>query len=106
MVTETPNSAAGRRGGHAVTGEVECVHRPRPGGRPVGHRSRRAVAEAVQLHEVEQVFGARADARTLDDYAAAGITRAILPLPPADRDTVWRALDRYQPLLDARGAQS
>jgi probable F420-dependent oxidoreductase len=52
------------------------------------------------------IFGARADARTLDDYAAAGITRAILPLPPADRDTVWRALDRYQPLLDARGAQS
>jgi probable F420-dependent oxidoreductase len=45
------------------------------------------------------VFGARPDADTLSSYRDAGITRAILPLPPADRDTVWRTLDRYQPLL-------
>jgi probable F420-dependent oxidoreductase len=45
------------------------------------------------------VFGARPDAQTLRRYREAGVTRAILPLPPADRDAVWRLLDRYQPLL-------
>lgn len=46
------------------------------------------------------VFGARPDADILKGYAEAGITRAILPLPPASRDEVWTVLDRYQPLLD------
>lgn len=46
------------------------------------------------------VFGARPDAATLESYRAAGITRAILPLPPADQDTVFRMLDRYQPLIE------
>lgn len=45
------------------------------------------------------VFGARADADTLQAYRDAGITRAILPLPPAPRDEVWKVLDRYQGLL-------
>jgi probable F420-dependent oxidoreductase len=45
------------------------------------------------------IFGARPDADTLASYRDAGVTRAILPLPPADRDTVWRTLDRYQALL-------
>jgi probable F420-dependent oxidoreductase len=45
------------------------------------------------------VFGARPDAETLRSYRDAGITRAILPLPPAPRDEVWKVLDRYQPLL-------
>ncbi|HEX7036696.1 MAG TPA: LLM class F420-dependent oxidoreductase [Pseudomonadales bacterium] len=45
------------------------------------------------------VFGARSDADTLQTYRDAGITRAILPLPAAPRDEVWRVLDRYQPLL-------
>jgi probable F420-dependent oxidoreductase len=48
------------------------------------------------------VFGARADAATLQGYREAGIHRAILPLPPAPRDDVWRVLDRYQPLLERR----
>lgn len=48
------------------------------------------------------IFGARGDAATLDAYREAGVTRAILPLPPAARDEVWRVLDRYQPLLGAR----
>jgi probable F420-dependent oxidoreductase len=45
------------------------------------------------------VFGARPDATTLQAYREAGVTRSILPLPPAPRDEVWRVLDRYQPLL-------
>ncbi|MFU8814976.1 MAG: LLM class F420-dependent oxidoreductase [Pseudomonadales bacterium] len=46
------------------------------------------------------VFGARPDADTLQAYRDAGITRAILPLPPAPRDEVWKVLDRYQALLE------
>lgn len=46
------------------------------------------------------VFGARPDAGTLRDYAEAGISRAILPLPSESREAVWQVLDRYQPLLD------
>jgi probable F420-dependent oxidoreductase len=46
------------------------------------------------------VFGARPDAATLQAYRDAGVTRAILPLPPAPRDDVWRVLDRYQTLLE------
>ncbi|MEQ8857958.1 MAG: LLM class F420-dependent oxidoreductase [Pseudomonadales bacterium] len=46
------------------------------------------------------VFGARPDAATLQAYRDAGITRAILPLPPAGRDEVWKVLDRYQGLLE------
>jgi probable F420-dependent oxidoreductase len=47
------------------------------------------------------VFGARPDQATLDGFREAGISRAILPLPPAPRDEVWRLLDRYQPLLSS-----
>ena len=46
------------------------------------------------------VFGAPPKPDTLDAYREAGITRAILPLPPAARDEVWKVLDRYQPLLE------
>ncbi len=45
------------------------------------------------------VFGAPADAQTLENYAQAGIDRAILPLPSEGRDQVLALLDRYGPLL-------
>ena len=45
------------------------------------------------------VFGARADGDTLQSYREAGIDRAILGLPSAPRDEVWRVLDRHQVLL-------
>jgi probable F420-dependent oxidoreductase len=45
------------------------------------------------------VFGAAADQRLLDMYQADGVTRALLRLPPADRDTVLPVLDQYAPLL-------
>jgi probable F420-dependent oxidoreductase len=45
------------------------------------------------------VFGAPADAAVLESYREAGITRAILGLPPAGRDKVLPLLDRYATLL-------
>ena len=40
-----------------------------------------------------------AEAATLEAYAEAGVSRALLMLPPADRDTVLGLLDGYAPLL-------
>jgi probable F420-dependent oxidoreductase len=45
------------------------------------------------------VFGAPPKAATLEAYAEAGVTRALLALPSADRDTVLSLLDDYAPLL-------
>ncbi len=45
------------------------------------------------------VFGARPDEVTLESYAAAGVTRAILRLPPAGRDTVLPLLDDWAKLI-------
>jgi alkanesulfonate monooxygenase SsuD/methylene tetrahydromethanopterin reductase-like flavin-dependent oxidoreductase (luciferase family) len=44
---------------------------------------------------IVSVFSAAGDPATVDRYAAAGIARVVVSLPPADRDTVWRALDRH-----------
>ena len=46
------------------------------------------------------VFGAPADAQTLESYAQAGIARAVLALPSGDRDEVLPLLDRYGALLE------
>jgi len=45
------------------------------------------------------VFGAPGDPAVLDRYREAGITRAILGLPPAGAATVLPMLDKYQALL-------
>ncbi|MFT7218394.1 MAG: putative F420-dependent oxidoreductase [Candidatus Azotimanducaceae bacterium] len=45
------------------------------------------------------VFGAAPEADVLSAFRDAGITRAILPLPPADRDKVLSILDKYAKLL-------
>ena len=45
------------------------------------------------------VFGAPADRAVLDRYRAAGITRAILRLPPEGRDKILPLLDQYAKLL-------
>jgi probable F420-dependent oxidoreductase len=45
------------------------------------------------------VFRAPAEAASLEAYAEAGVSRALLALPSADRDTVLGVLDDYVPLL-------
>jgi probable F420-dependent oxidoreductase len=45
------------------------------------------------------IFGAQPDADVLKGYAAAGITRAILPLPSKSREEILPILDRYTALL-------
>jgi hypothetical protein len=45
------------------------------------------------------VFGAKPERATLDTYAGAGITRAILRLPSEGRDAVLPLLDQYAKLI-------
>jgi probable F420-dependent oxidoreductase len=45
------------------------------------------------------VFAAKPEAETLDRLAAADVTRAILLLPPGDRNTVLPLLDQYAKLI-------
>ena len=46
------------------------------------------------------VFGARPDRQVLDTYRAAGITRAIFPLPSEGREKILPLLDQYATLLE------
>lgn len=45
------------------------------------------------------VFGASPDADSLSSLRDAGVTRAILPVPPVERDKALELLDRYSSLL-------
>ena len=45
------------------------------------------------------VFGAPANAESMDRYREAGVDRAILSLPSKDRDEVLPLLDRLSALL-------
>jgi probable F420-dependent oxidoreductase len=45
------------------------------------------------------IFGAKPEAGTLETYAQAGVTRAILRLPPEGRDTVLPLLDQWAKLI-------
>jgi len=45
------------------------------------------------------VFGAAGDPAVLDQWAAAGVNRAILRLPPEGRDKVLPLLDQWTKLL-------
>jgi probable F420-dependent oxidoreductase len=45
------------------------------------------------------VFGATPDPATLERYAAAGVTRALFPLPSKGRDAVLPLLDQYAALI-------
>jgi len=49
------------------------------------------------------VFWAPPEQETLAHYAAAGITRAILALPSADRETILPRLDEYARLRGVLG---
>ena len=45
------------------------------------------------------LFGARPEAKALDEYAAAGAERALFPVPALGADEVLPLLDRYAKLL-------
>jgi hypothetical protein len=45
------------------------------------------------------VFGAKPDEATLESYAKAGITRAILRLPSDGREVILPLLDQYAKLI-------
>jgi probable F420-dependent oxidoreductase len=49
------------------------------------------------------VFGAPADAATLEGYRRHGIARTLLEVPDLDRDGILHTLDSYLPLLRAAG---
>jgi probable F420-dependent oxidoreductase len=49
------------------------------------------------------VFGASKKPEVLERYRAAGVTRAVFDLPPAGRDQVLPALDRYADLVRKLG---
>ncbi len=48
------------------------------------------------------VFGAPSDPTILAGYRAAGISRAILPLPSVSREKILPILDQYQALLETQ----
>ena len=47
------------------------------------------------------IFGAKPEREALDQVEAIGVERAILMLPPADRDTVMPLVDQYAGLIIA-----
>lgn len=49
------------------------------------------------------VFGCPPDPGVVDDYAAAGVTRCVIGLPPAGAERVLPVLDRAAPLLASGG---
>lgn len=52
------------------------------------------------------VYSSAGDARTLNDYRAAGVAEVALALPSAGADDVLAALDRFAPLVDEFGADA
>lgn len=45
------------------------------------------------------IFGAPTTAERIDEYRAAGVERVVFALPPRDRDTVLRVLDKHVGLI-------
>ena len=76
----------GRNADRVLTGVAELKERAAKAGRDMKTIS-------------TSVFGAAPDAATLDTWAAAGVTRAILRLPPEGRDKVLPLLDQWTKLL-------
>jgi probable F420-dependent oxidoreductase len=61
---------------------------------------RRAAAAGRDFKSISiSVFGAKAEQAALDDYAKAGVTRAILRLPSEGRDQILPLLDQYAKLI-------
>ena len=45
------------------------------------------------------IFGATTTAQRIDEYRAAGVERVVFALPPSERDTVLRVLDKHVELI-------
>ena len=74
-------------GRHEFTSKVESLH----------EAARAAGRDPASLSL--GIFGAPADADQLRDFAAAGVTRAVLPVPSRSPDEVLARLDAYAPLV-------
>ena len=76
----------GRAGDRVLTGLAELRERAARAGRDMKTIS-------------TSVFGAPTDEATIERFGAAGVTRAILRLPPEGRDTVLPLLDQWAKLI-------
>lgn len=75
-------------GRHEFTSRVESLH----------EAARAAGRDPASLSL--GIFGAPADADQLRRFAAAGVTRAVLPVPSRSPDEVLAKLDAYAPLVE------
>ena len=76
---------------------------PGRGSLPLGEgtaRLREMAAEAGRESPPVTVFGARPQAEVLDHYAAAGVDRALFPLPPVEAAEAFKFLDTYANLAE------
>jgi probable F420-dependent oxidoreductase len=85
---------------------------------PIGIRARNIVADIQDLRQRAEragrdpksisvsIFGATADENALEEYREAGVERVSFGLPPAERDTVLRLLERYAAVVRKVGGAS
>ena len=78
---------------------------------PIGYRLEGLPEKIAELHRRAAaagrdprtisitIFGAKPEREALDQLEAAGVERAILMLPPAERDTVMPLVDQYAGLV-------
>ena len=68
-----------------------------PALKDLGERAAKAGRDMKSIST--SIFGAKPESGSLETYAQAGITRAILRLPPSGRETVLPLLDEWTKLL-------
>jgi probable F420-dependent oxidoreductase len=82
----------------------EWMPHPDRGDRPLAQRNAEfwAQSEAAGRGRMPvTVYGSRVDARLVDEYQSAGVTRCVFRLPPASAEEVLPALDRATELARA-----
>ena len=102
-----PPVLLGGESGHTLQRVVDCCDGWFPRGRAaeailpgLKDLEARAAKAGRDMKTISvSVFGATPDEGVLERYAKAGITRAILRLPPEGRDTVLPLLDQWAKLI-------
>jgi probable F420-dependent oxidoreductase len=102
-----PPVLLGGESGHTLQRVVDCCDGWFPRGRAAQAilpglkdlQARAAKAGRDMKTISTSVFGAQPDEALLETYAKAGVTRAILRLPPEGRDTVLPLLDQWAKLI-------